>query len=75
MCLTGERGANWPTDWSPEAVDTEVSDSCEKRIRTIAGSLTDLQVSDEAVRLKWCEITMNPLVNAVLAEKASSVTA
>jgi len=75
MRLTGERGANWPADWSPEVVDAEVSDACEKRIRTIAGSLTDLQVSDEAVRLKWCEITMNPLVNAVLAEKASTVTA
>ena len=75
MRLTGKRGANWPVDWSPEGVDVEVSQACEKRIRTIAGSLTDLQVSDEAVRLKWCEITMNPLVNAVLAEKASSVTA
>ena len=75
MRLTGERGANWPADWSPEVVDAEVSNACEKRIRTIAGSLTDLQVSDEAVRLKWCEITMNPLVNAVLAEKASTVTA
>ncbi len=75
MRLTGKRGANWPVGWSPEAVDLEVSQACEKRIRTIAGSLTDLQVSDEAVRLKWCEITMNPLVNAVLGEKASSVTA
>ena len=56
-------------------MDLEVSQACEKRIRTIAGSLTDFQVSDEAVRLKWCEITMNPLVNAVMAEKASSVTA
>ena len=75
MRLTGKPGANWPVDWSPEGVDVEVTQACEKRIRTIAGSLTDLQVSDEAVRLKWCEITMNPLVNAVLAEKASSVTA
>jgi len=75
MRLMGERGANWPADWKPEGVDAEVGDDCEKRIRTIAGSLTDLQVSDEAVRLKWCEITMNPLINAVLAEKASSVTA
>ena len=75
MRLMGERGANWPAEWKPEDVDAEVGDACEKRIRTIAGSLTDLQVSDEAVRLKWCEITMNPLINAVLAEKASSVTA
>ena len=59
-------------EWDHSAA---VNDACEKRIRAIAGSLTDLQVSDESVRLKWCEITMNPLINAVLAEKASSVTA
>ena len=50
------------------------SEACEKRLGAIAGSLTDLNASDAAVRLKWCEITMNPLIN-VLADKAASVTA
>ena len=75
MRLTGSRGTNWPDEWNPDAVDAQVSEACEKRIGAIAGSLTDLNASDEAVRLKWCEITMNPLINAVLADKAASVTA
>ena len=75
MRLKGDRASHWPSDWTPDAVDAQVEQACEKRIRTIAGSLADLNASDEAVRLKWCEITMNPLINAVLAERASSVTA
>ena len=75
MRLTGSRGTNWPDEWNPETVDAEVSEACEKRIGTIAGSLTDLNASDAAVRLKWCEITMNPLINAVFADKAASVMA
>ena len=71
MRLTGSRGTNWPDEWNPDTVDAQVSEACEKRIGAIAGSLTDLNASDAAVRLKWCEITMNPLINAVLADKAA----
>lgn len=73
--LSHGRGVNWPEDWTPDAVDAAVSEACEKRIRAIAGSLTDLNTSEETVRLKWCEITMNPLINSVLAGKAASVIA
>ncbi|MBN32152.1 MAG: hypothetical protein CL845_09240 [Crocinitomicaceae bacterium] len=72
--IMDHHGQNWPEDWSPNAVDSSVGESCERRIRLIAESVKDLNVSEEALRLKWCEITMNPLINAVLAERASSVT-
>lgn len=70
--LTGGRGENWPADWTPEAVNAEVADQCEKRIAVIVSSLTDIEVSADEVRMKWCEITMNPLINSVLA--ANEVT-
>ena len=66
---------NWPTDWSPEPVDSEVAQQCEKRIAVIVSSLTDIEVTADEVRQKWCEITMNPLINSVLAQDEVSVSA
>ena len=74
MRLTGKRGTNWPEGWEPDAVDAAVASECEKRISIITDSLTDVEASSEEVRLKWCEMTMNPLVNSALASRSASVT-
>lgn len=73
--LNGGKGENWPGLWSPQAVSDEVTKQCEKRIAVIHSSLTDIDVTVEEVRLKWCEITMNPLINSVIAQNEASVVA
>ena len=75
MQLTRERKEHWPVAWEPEAVDAKVAAECEKRIAIITDSLTDVEVSGREVRLKWCEITMNPLVNSVVSADEASLAA
>jgi hypothetical protein len=75
MQLTGQRGEHCPVGWEPDTVDPTVAAECEKRIGIITESLTDVDVSSREVRLKWCEITMNPLVNSVVAANEASLAA
>jgi len=33
--------------------------------------LSDINANEEQVRLKWCEITLNPLINRVMAKSTA----
>ena len=66
--LTGKRGANWPVDGVPDVVDAEVGEAVEAHSNH-SGFPDRSSSQRRGVRLKWCEITMNPLVNAMLAER------
>jgi len=67
----GEPTQNWPEDWIPDVVSSEVAEKCEKRLRAIHQMLSDINANEEEVRLKWCEITMNPLINRVMAKSTA----
>tara|TARA_B100000768_G_scaffold144098_1_gene136499 strand:+ start:2974 stop:4137 length:1164 start_codon:yes stop_codon:yes gene_type:complete len=57
----------WPTDWRPDEVSNEISERCEKRLKSIVGSMRDLPFSTEQIRMKWCQITATPLLNHACA--------
>jgi len=65
--MGGEPTEKWPVDWIPDVVSSEVAEKCEKRMHAIHQMLSDIEATEEEVRLKWCEITMNPLINRVMA--------
>jgi hypothetical protein len=67
----GEPTEKWPVDWIPDVVSSEVAEKCDKRLRAIHQMLSDINATEEEVRLKWCEITMNPLINRVMAKSTA----
>lgn len=69
----GVAGEEWPKDWMPEPVSEAVKLQCEQRLKAIYPMLGNLNVTEHAVRKKWCEITMNPLVNRIKAERETVV--
>ncbi|MFZ8836648.1 MAG: 1-acyl-sn-glycerol-3-phosphate acyltransferase [Flavobacteriales bacterium] len=68
--LNGGRDESWPDDWSPNPVSSEIVDACEKRISIIIQSMNELNMDELSIRKKWCEITMNPLINRMHAVHA-----
>lgn len=59
---------DWPDAWNPDVVDEATQTLCEKRIADIHSQIKDIDVSELDVRLKWCEMTMKPLLNQVQSQ-------
>ena len=67
----GASNITWPEGWEPDSVGTETQNKCRERLALIGEMIVDSEVSQADIEKKWCEITMTPLLNRVLAERAA----
>lgn len=61
---------DWPENWTPSPVDESTQAQCENRITAIYDQLQSIGVTEHEVRMKWCEITMKPLLNQVISQQS-----
>jgi len=67
----GEAKVEWPEDWTPNIVGAEIQNQCMERLAMISELMSDLDVTHTEIEKKWCEITMTPLLNRVVAERSA----